>query len=46
MIEDALTVLRSLIFFAGLVVANIYILMNRKLNSAAFSGERTEISSP
>jgi hypothetical protein len=41
MLGDALNVLRSLIFFVGLIIANIYILLQRK-ESVKFATEEAE----
>jgi hypothetical protein len=42
MVEDALSVLRSVIFFVGLLVANVYVLLQRKVDSEKFSHEEAE----
>ena len=39
---DILNVLRSLVFFVGLIVANIYILLQRKFDSPKFVYEKAE----
>jgi hypothetical protein len=42
MVEDALNVIRSLIFFVCLVVASVYILLQRKSDSEILPGEKAE----
>jgi hypothetical protein len=42
MIEDALNVLRSLVFFTGLIIANLYILLHRKIDSAEYFHDEAE----
>jgi hypothetical protein len=42
MVEDALNVLRSLVFFVGLIAANIHMLLHRKFDSAKFSRQKAE----
>jgi hypothetical protein len=39
---DVLHILRSLVFFVGLIVANIYILLQRKFDSPKFVHEKAE----
>lgn len=41
-VQDALNVLRSLVFFAGLMVANLYILLHRKIVSAEYFHDEAE----
>jgi hypothetical protein len=42
MVEDALNVLRSLVFFIGLIVANLHILLHRKADSAEYFHDEAE----
>ena len=42
MVEDALNVLRSLVFFIGLIVANLYILLHRKIDSTEYFHDEAE----
>jgi hypothetical protein len=42
MIVDALNVLRSLVFFTGLIIANLYILFHRKFRSAEYFHDEAE----
>lgn len=41
---DVLNVLRSLVFFVGLIVANIYILLQRKFDSTESTHETVEVT--
>jgi hypothetical protein len=41
-VQDALNVLRSLFFFTGLIVANLYILLHRKTDSAEYLQDQAE----
>ena len=42
MVADALNLLRSLVFFAGLLIANIYIVLQRKVRRARSFQEEAE----
>jgi hypothetical protein len=42
MVEDALSVLRSVTFFLGLLAANVYVILQRKFGSRKFSPDETE----
>jgi len=41
-VQDALNVLRSLIFFTGLIVATLYILLHRKTDSSEYFHDEAE----
>jgi hypothetical protein len=42
MMGDVLSVFRSLIFFIGLIVANAYVLLQRKFGTGEFSQTEAE----
>jgi hypothetical protein len=42
MVEDALSVFRSVMFFLGLLFANVYVLLQRKFGSQKFSRDEAE----